>query len=459
LPELLGFCLGGIGCILLMAGCSRPGETDLAKALESGMGTVDLPAGTLLLRRELVIPEGARMEIRGDPAGSTLRAADDFKGRALIVSKGATSLRFTGFRIEGNRAALQTPIGLPPSDVPFARYYRNNGILIENATGVTIRNLWFTGTANYPLLVSGSSGVRIESVHIEDSGSLGPAGCNNASGGILLEEGTRDFEVRHSTLRRVRGNGIWTHSNYRSPRNANGIIAQNVIEDVARDAIQVGHATRIRVENNAGGRIGYPPQLVDLAASAIPVAIDTAGNVDLSSYVGNHFEEIDGKCIDLDGFHDGEVRDNSCISRKSPDQYPYAQYGIVFNNSNPDAEPVNVTISGNLIDGTGFGGIFLIGSRHLVSGNRLLGLNRNRCTGDMSRPGCNYAPDQPDLLHSGVYLGRGAARPANTVGNRIERNEISGFALEHSCVAAAPGVSLARNRIESNRCTGTNGAR
>jgi hypothetical protein len=438
---------------MLMAGCSRSREADVAQALAAGTGTVDLPVGTLLLHRELAIPEGARnIEIRGNAAGSTLKAADDFQGRALIVSKGANGLRFTGFRIEGNRAALQTPIGLPPSDVSFARYYRNNGILIENATGVTIRNLRFTQIANFPLLVSASSGVRIESVLIEDSGSLGLAGRNNASGGILLEEGTRDFEVRHSTIRRVRGNGIWTHSNYRSPRNTNGIIAQNVIQEVARDAIQVGHATRIRVENNAGGSIGYPPELVDMAASATPVAIDTAGNVDLSSYVANRFEEIDGKCIDLDGFHDGEVRDNSCISRKSQDQYPYAHYGIVFNNSNPDAESVNVTVTGNLIDGAGYGGIFLIGSRHLLSGNRLLRLNRDRCTGDMTRPGCNYAPDQPDLLHSGIYLGSGAQRPAKTEQNRIEHNEISGFAMEHSCVAAAPGVSLARNRIEQNIC-------
>jgi hypothetical protein len=440
-----------------MAGCARSPEADLAKALQAGTGTVELPAGTLLLHHELAIPEGAHnLEIHGNPAGSLLKAAADFKGRALIVSKGATALRLIDFRMDGNRAALQAGIGLPPSNIAFASYYRNNGILIENATGLTVRNLWFTQTANYPLLVSASSGVRIEGVHIEDSGSLGPAGRNNASGGILLEEGTRDFEVRHSTIRRVRGNGIWTHSNYGSARNANGIVAQNVIEEVARDAIQVGHATRIRVEDNTGARIGYPAELVDAAAAAIPVAIDTAGNVDLSAYIANHFDEIDGKCIDLDGFHDGEVRDNICISSKSQDYYPYGHYGIVFNNSNPDVESANVTVTGNLIDGTGYGGIFLIGSRHVVSGNRLLRLNRDRCTGDMTKPGCNYAPDQPDLLHSGIYLAGRADRPAETVNNRIEQNEISGFAVENTCVAAAPGVPLARNQVKRNRCSNTN---
>jgi hypothetical protein len=56
-------------------------------------------------------------------------------------------------------------------------------------------------------------------------------------------------------------------------------------------------------------------------------------------------------------------------------------------------------------------------------------------------------------LHSGIYLGSGAARPAKTVENQIAGNEITGFAIKGWCVAAAPGVSLARNRVENNRCT------
>ena len=436
--------------LLLLTACARPPD------FNRRTGVIELPAGTLILHREIVLPEGARhLEIRGNPSGSTLRAAADFEGRALIYSKGASDLRLTGFRIDGHRTALEKPIGLPPSDVPFARYYRNNGILVEGATRLVIRDVSFAQMATYPLLVSASSGVRIADVHVEDSGSLSPTGRNNASGGILLEEGTRDFEVRQCVVRHVRGNAIWTHSNYHSPRNEGGVIARNLIEDVARDAIQVGHATNIRVEGNTGRRIGYPLELVDMAGYGIPVGLDTAGNVDHSSYVGNRFEEVDGQCIDLDGFHDGEVRENSCISPGAYGQYPNAQYGIVFGNSNPDMQPVNVSIVGNLIDGAGYGGIFLIGARHVVSGNRLLGLNRNRCTGDMRQPRCNYAPDQPALLHSGIYLGRGAARPADTVSNRIEDNQISGFDIAQTCVAAAPGVSLAANRIAENRCADT----
>jgi hypothetical protein len=439
---------------LLLTACA-PQPPDLTKRT----GFIELPAGTIVLHRELVIPEGAHdLEIRGHPSGSTLQAAADFRGRALIYSKGAAGLRLIGFRIDGRRTALAAPIGLPPSDVPFARYYRNNGILVEGAIRLSIRSLSIANVANYAVLVSASSEVRIGGLRIDDCGSLSPSGRNNASGGILLEEGTRDFEVRQSIVRRVRGNAIWTHSNYRSPRNANGVIAGNIVEEVARDAIQIGHATNIRVENNTGARIGYPVELVDMLGYAVPVAIDTAGNVDRSLYVGNRFQDINGQCIDLDGFHDGEVRNNSCISHGSYDRYPYAQYGIVFGNSNPDMQPADVTIAGNLIDGAGFGGIYLIGAHHVISGNRFLGLNRNRCTGDMTQARCNYAPDQPDLLRSGIYLARGAARPADTSHNQITGNEVSGFGMRKWCIEAAPGVSLSANRIEKNQCADVPGS-
>jgi len=435
-------------CVLLLTACA-PHFPDLAKRT----GIVELPAGTLVLHHELTLPEGAsNLEIRGNPSGSTLRAAPDFQGRALIYSRGATDLRFAGFRIEGQRAALHKPIGLPVSDIPFARYYRDNGIVVENATRLTIRDVAFREVANYPLLVSASSAVRIENVRIEDCGSLSPTGHNNASGGILLEEGTRDFEVRQCTVRRVPGNAIWTHSFYHSPRNANGIIEENLVEDVARDAIQVGHATNIGVRGNRGKRIGYPPELVDIAAWAVPVALDTAGNVDKSVYAGNRFEDINGKCMDLDGFHDGEIRDNSCISRKSYEDYPYAQFGIVFNNSNPDFEPAKVIVAGNVIDGAGYGGLYLLGSNQTVTNNRFLGLNRNRCTSDRTRPRCDYSAGDPALLRAGIYLVPGAARPARTWHNQITGNQVSGFGMRQHCIETAPGVSLAANVIAGNRC-------
>ena len=436
--------------LLLLASCSRPPD------FSRRTGVIQLPAGTIRLHHQLTVTAGAHdLEIRGAPSGTTLRAAADFQGRALIYSKGATNLRFDGFHIDGNRVALGRPVGLPTGDVPFARYYRNNGIVIENAASVSIRNVSFTGVANYPVLVSASSGVRIEGVRVEDCGSLAANGRNNASGGILLEEGTHDFVIRRCTMRHVRGNGIWTHSFYRSPRNADGLIERNDIQDVARDAIQVGHATRITVRGNTGLRIGYPVGLVDIAAWAVPAALDTAGNVDHSAYTGNRFEDINGKCMDLDGFHDGEIRDNSCISRQPPAAYPWSQFGIVFNNSNPDFDPANVLVTGNLIDGAGYGGLYLLGSHQVITHNRFLNLNRDQCTNDRTRPHCDYSSGDPALLRSGIYLVPGAARPARTVDNQITDNEVTGFGMRRWCIEAAPGVKLAANRIARNRCLDT----
>jgi hypothetical protein len=441
-------------CALLLSACA-PHLPDLSQRT----GVVELPAGTLILRHELTLPEGARnLEIRGNPSGSTLRAAADFQGRAIIYSNGARGLRLTGFRIEGNRAALRKPIGLPQPDTPFARFYRDNGILVENATRLSIRDVSFHEVANYPVLVRASSGVRVERVRIEDCGSLAPSGRNNASGGILLEEHTRDFEIRQCVIRRVRGNGIWTHAYRSSPQNANGTIEENVVEDLARDAIQVGHATNVTVRGNRGRRIGYPPELVDIVSWAVPAALDTAGNVDKSIYIGNHFEDINGKCMDLDGFHDGEIRDNSCISRGPYAEYPYAQFGIVFNNANPDYEPANVLVTGNLIDGAGYGALYLLGSNQTITGNRFLGLNRNGCTSDRTRPRCDYSAGDPALLRSGIYLVPGAARPAKTWHNRITGNQVSGFGMRENCIAAAPGVSLAANQIAGNRCVDSTAA-
>ena len=105
-----------------------------------------------------------------------------------------------------------------------------------------------------------------------------PAGRNNATGGILLEEGTRDFTVTRCDLRNVRGNGIWTHSLATAPQNRDGLIASNHFERIGRDAIQVGHGTRVRVEDNTGSEIGYPLEDVDMEDLATPVAIDTAGD-------------------------------------------------------------------------------------------------------------------------------------------------------------------------------------
>jgi len=398
---------------------------------------VQLPPGILYLQSEMAV--GSGIALRGAPAGTVLRFAPGFSGRALIVVKGS-DVELRDFSIEGDRDSSPERSGLPPYDTPFARFTRGNGVLAEGVTHLRIDNVRFRQLAGFAVLVSRSRDVAIDRVQVRDSGARNAAGRNNTTGGILLEEGTQAFRVTRCELRNIRGNGIWTHSLYTSPRNADGVIAQNRFAMLGRDAIQVGHATDVRVEDNAGRSIGFPAEDVDVEGRAVPVAIDTAGNVDRSTYVNNRFEEITGKCIDLDGFHDGEIRGNVCRN---------SNYGIVMNNTNPDMQSRNIRVVENTIDGALFGGVFVIGRDHLVAHNRLRNLNTAHCNEGTV---CYYAPGEPDMLRSGIYLGRGAERPAPARGNLIEDNEIQGFQMKTRCIANAPGVLPEWNVLRNNRC-------
>ena len=361
-------------------------------------------------------------------------------------------MRISDLVIDGNRDGLEIRAGLPAYDTPFARFTRNNGVLAEGVAGFTVENVSFRNIAGFAVLVSRGRNVTIERVGVSAGGSRNAAGRNNTTGGILLEEGTSDFRVSGCELRDIRGNGIWTHSLYTSPRNARGVFAGNRLERIGRDAIQVGHATRVRVERNEGAGIGFPIEDVDMEGRAIPVAVDTAGNVDESLYDGNIFHEVDGKCFDLDGFHDGAVRGNVCMNSRGAEAYPFGGYGVVMNNTNPDMQSKNVRIEDNRIEGAKFGGIFVIGTGNVVTGNRLLNLNTAHCNEEAARFGCYYAPGQPDMLRAGIYLGSGAERPAPARGNVVERNEITGWKMDARCIGRAPGIGAGWNTVRWNVC-------
>ena len=409
---------------------------------------VRLPPGVTELHSEMTVEAGT--ELFGS-SGTVLRAARGFTGRAVVVVRGG-GVRLRDFTIDGNREALEVRAGLPPSNVAFAEFTRGNGVLAADVSGVTMVNLRLRNIAGFAVLVSRSLNVEIDRVEVADSGSRNPAGRNNATGGVLLEEGTVDFRVTRSELRNIRGNGIWTHSLYTSPRNARGTIARNWFENIGRDAIQAGHATGVRVEDNGGMRIGFPVEEVDIENLAVPVALDTAGNVERSAYIHNRFSDVNGKCIDLDGFHDGQVRGNICVNRLPPEQYRFGNYGIVMNNSNPGMQSRNIRIEENEISGAMFGGIFVIGTGHRIARNRLLHLNTAHCNEEAARFGCYYAPGEPDMLRAGIYLGRGAERPAPARGSIIENNEISGYKMDARCIALAPGIDPSWNTIRGNRC-------
>jgi len=416
-------------------------------------GVVELPPGTHELRRPLRWGvEAQGLVIRGHRAGTVLKAAPGFQGRALIEFSGSVNVRIENLTLEGDPAALEQPQELPPYDVALASHIRGNGILAEFTRRLTISRVRLRHIAGFAIVVRAAEDVRILEVTVENSGSRNPRGRNNTTGGILLEEATRNFLVRGCRLQNVLGNGIWTHSRLESGRNRDGRIENNWFERIGRDAIQVGHATRVLVQANRGRLIGYPVEVVDVEGGGTPVALDTAGNVDHSLYRGNVFEEVNGKCIDLDGFHHGAVRENRCRNRGQASDYPWGHYGIVMNHTDPQVEPAFVRIERNEIDGARYGGIFLVGHGHQVRHNRLRRLNLAGCPESGAQFGCDAFPGWPGLLSSGIYLASGWARPAPAVHNLVEGNSIEGHGMERGCIGFAPAVDEAANLLRNNVC-------
>jgi hypothetical protein len=426
---------------------------DLRAEVARGIGSVTLPPGETHLDRPLELRAHAKnFTLRGHPTGSTLVLDAGFHGSAAIVVNGAYDVTLSGFTIRGNRTELKSDWYLPEHYEPFADYYTGNGIVVRKTERVVIRGVRFSGIRAFPILINASSHVLVESVDIADCGTLNREGRNNTTGGILLEEGVATFQVRHANIARITGNAIWTHSYSGSPRASDGLIVANTIRTVGRDAIQVGHATRVRVEFNSGAELGFPAEYVDVEHQAVAVALDTAGDVEHTFYVNNRFTDVNGQCIDLDGFHDGEAANNSCVNTKPVETYPALHYGIVFGNNNPATGSSGITVTGNTIQGFAYGGAFVVGTHNRIENNQFLDLNLAHCGTTPTPARCAYALDQPDMLRSGVYLGNNGGRPIETSENLIRGNTFTGFGIAEHCVTAAPGVALGKNTVVGNRC-------
>jgi len=419
----------------------------------SASGTIQLPPGETHLDRPRERPPHAQdLTLRGHPTGSTLVLNPGFKGPAAIVIDGATNVTVTGFTIEGNRTDLKSDWYLPEHSEPFADYYTGNGILARHTDGLVVRGVQFKHIRAFPLLINACSHVLVESVDIQDSGTLTQSGINNTTGGILLEEGVTHFQIRHANIARITGNAIWTHSYNDSPRQSEGLITGSVITTVGRDAIQIGHATRIRVEHNTGSQIGFPADYADLEHHGTPVSLDTAGNVDYSFYTDNRFTDVNGECINLDGFHDGQVTQNSCQNTRPIETYPALHYAIVFGNNNPAATSSNIVLSNNTLKGFAYGGAFVTGKNNRIENNTFENLNLAQCGTSPTPARCNYALDQPDLLRSGLYLSNNGGRPVTTESNLVKNNIFQGYQIKTHCITAAPGVTLTKNTLTNNTC-------
>ncbi len=383
--------------LTLPLGAQISPETTLRRALLAKTGTVTLPGGEIEISREIVLPPDAHdLNIGG--AGTTIKAAAGFRGRALIVLPGGKSIKLHNLNLDGNRDAFPEPVPASPVSSVLSALVANNGLFAQGVTGLEITAVKATHIAGFPILISGGTGVHIRNVEITASGSLDTNGHNNGTGGILLEEGVTDFEITHPLIGEVRGNGIWIRaaaSGGTIATASRGHISGGEFAVIARSAIELNHATGITVENNTGHMIGFPGEAVLIAGTFVPAAIATTGAVDHAVFRNNNFEQIAGRCGSFDGLSESEV-------------------------------------SGSVCSASLFNALYIRGTGNRITGNHFTDLNNSR-------------RDSPEALITGIYLANGAAR------NTVDGNEISGYGMEAHCIA---GPGLAGNTIAKNLCSG-----
>jgi hypothetical protein len=343
-------------------GAAESPETQVRRALQAGTGVVTLPAGEIEVGREIVLPGGAHdLEIRG--AGTTLKASPNFRGRALIVLSEGKNVKIHDLSLDGNRDEVGRMLVLPSAGTMYSRFVPDNGILAERVTGLEVARIRATRIAGFTLLVNGGSHLRIHDVDVTDSGGLSPQRRNNATGGLLLEEGSADFEIARCLLGRIRGNGITIRSGER------GRIHENEFRSVARDAIEVTGGSALVIENNHAEQIGFPVEQVES-----PGAL----------------------CLRLEHFEHGEVKGNTCseallgaVSLTGSDNRIAENHFTSLNVSRRDTPGVYLgegakdnTIENNEINGTGMSLHCVgVGSAETANGNKTL---RNDCSDEAS---------------------------------------------------------------------------
>jgi hypothetical protein len=253
-------------------------DTALRKALTAKTGVVSLPAGEFEIAREIMLPADAHdLEIKG--LNTTLKISAEFRGRAMMVLLNGKNIRIHGLVLDGNRDAVGRMYSLPPLGTMFSRFVPANGIIAENANGLEIADVKANHFAGFAILINSSKAVRLHDIDVTVSGGFNAQRRNNGTGGIAIEEGTSDFEIRRCAFGTIRGNAITIRS------SENGRVFENEFRSIAREAIHAEQTTGVTIENNRIEQIGFPIEEVDA-----PGAL----------------------CMRLDRFDSGSVTDNTC---------------------------------------------------------------------------------------------------------------------------------------------------
>ncbi len=353
--------LCGVALAALTYAADSP-ETLLRRALTAKTGTVTLPTGVIEISREITLPPDAHdLDIRG--VGTTLKASDAFRGRALISVPAGRNIKIRDLTLDGNRDAVAHIAELPPAGVALSRFVAANGVIAENVTGLEIGPIKATSIAGFTVLVSASHQIRIHHADITGSGGWNSKRRNNGTGGIAIEEDSSDFQIDGSLFGAIRGSAITVLSSSR------GKILENEFRAVARDAIVVRKGSGIAITRNHADQIGVP------------------------------LEEVDSRgalCMRLESFDDGEVTENSCaetlmgaLSISGARNAIRGNHFTGLNNAHSDVAGIflaegskNITVEANELSGSGMS-LHCVGAAPQVApgANKIL---KNDCSDETS---------------------------------------------------------------------------
>jgi hypothetical protein len=385
-----------------LTGWIQEGLNSLANA---GGGVLYLPWGVYPVL-DLTIPTGVYLQ--GDGAARTIirRTGNLSAGRGVLNFAGAKS-GCGEVAIDGQVTTPATALYSSLSDPSASLLIANSSIRIHpGASDITLFRCRIFHTGGYAVHIDARtanvSRVEIIEPHLHDNRSFlfgataGSEIYGSWTGGILAQGdgltnsyGVRGLTVRDGRFRRGTGNQVWSHLYGFGTLHTDFKIQGCTFEDIGRDGVMLGGVVGGDVAGNFFRRIGYI--CTDDTSAGIPrwingqwaVGLDTAGLTRGVSYRGNSFVSCYGAAMDLDGFAEGVVSDNTVIvpAVGEPEYTEDAMaswagnycYGVQTSNTNNLADAaVGVRVTGNRFRNCGLGAVRMYASRRgTVSGNTI----------------------------------------------------------------------------------------
>lgn len=403
-------------------GCDRTGGTDNAVQIDNAIADAALSGNSPFLK----FPSGctiafsqislrSNVTLIGDGPTSVLKCiGTPTAGVGRIdVPAGTTNWSLENFLIDGG---VTTPVTIDYASVSSpiqASLSTGSSIWIHGGTGSSnglIDRISITHTGGYAILLDATagsmSGYHIRRCKLFDNRphtfGVTPGGHGFGFGGwtsgIHYENQgitfiVDDVLVEMCSFLRMSGHAFWGHAVSLAVLNTNIRCVNNLFQDCALDACQMGAVTGFKVTGNHFLRIGY----LSTADGAIgvpkwgtvePVAVDHTGlclNGDISN---NNVDCFNGGCIDADGLGNTTVTGNIVTSPWSSNEAsssiqlascgpvtsaPSTNLAVGFNLGNTNNIPLaatNVSIVGNQFNGCGAGAIRLYAGRNCkVQGN------------------------------------------------------------------------------------------